>query len=166
MNVDRTVINGARLDDRSWVPWSPPCSNAEGPGELAASDPLHLVAVCDDGVYGGPPGVRLFFSSDGGTTFVPAPQALPPDDYGPCTSPVPGVVVMGTGQSDLMATFDGGRQWSDVYSAPDSGGWQYLGFTTTSQGVALEQNGTLLVTFDGGHRWAPVAFPSLPSSDT
>jgi photosystem II stability/assembly factor-like uncharacterized protein len=59
-----------------------------------------------------------------------------------------------------MATFDSGRQWSVVYGVPASGGWQYVGFTTAEQGVAIGQSGTLVMTYDGGHEWKPVQFPS------
>jgi len=55
-----------------------------------------------------------------------------------------------------MATFDGGRTWKavDHPSSPES--WRYIGFTTPRQGVAVEDDGTLLMTFDGGHDWSPV----------
>jgi len=52
---------------------------------------------------------------------------------------------------------------------PASQGIDYLGFTTTTQGVAIELEspicsnsgctspaGRLLMTHDGGHEWAPV----------
>jgi photosystem II stability/assembly factor-like uncharacterized protein len=164
INIDRTVINGARLHDGSWVPWNPPCQSSGGPGELAASDPDHLVAICDSGVYAGPAAVQSSFSSDGGSTFVPATHSLPQADYGPCASPSPGVIIIGSSaQGDLMGSFDGGEQWSPVYSSPTSQGWEYVGFTTTSQGVAIESNGTLVMTVDGGHDWAPVKFPTTSS---
>jgi photosystem II stability/assembly factor-like uncharacterized protein len=164
INVDRTVINGARLDNGSWVLWGPPCEDSGGPGELAASDPDHLVAVCDGGVYGGPAAVLIYSSRDGGSTFVPTAASLPQGDYGPCASPSPGVIVLGSsGQGALEASFDGGDNWSPVYNPPTSRGWQYVGFTTPTQGVAIESNGTLVMTFDGGHHWAPVNFPTTSS---
>lgn len=163
MNVDRTVIDGARLNDGSWSPWTPPCEESGGPGELAASDPNHLVAVCDGGVYGGPAAVLLYFSSNGGTTFVPSPQSLPQDDYGPSASPSPGVIILASGEGDLMGSFDGGAEWSPVYSRPIGEGWLYLGFTTARQGVAIDGDGTILMTFDGGHDWEPAQFPATSS---
>jgi photosystem II stability/assembly factor-like uncharacterized protein len=163
INVDRTVINGARLEGGSWVPWNPPCFTSGGPGELSASDALHLVAVCDAGVYAGPVSTTVSFSDDGGATFVPASQTLSSTDYGPIASPEPGVVVMG-GESGLIGTFDGGASWSVLYStqdtAPSTDGWSYVGFTTALQGVAIERPGTLLMTHDGGHVWVPVALPA------
>jgi len=38
-----------------------------------------------------------------------------------------------------------------------------VGFTTATQGVAIEGNGTLAMTFDGGHDWAPVKFSTTSS---
>jgi len=164
MNVDRTVIDGARLADGAWSPWTPPCEASGGPGELAASDPNHLVAVCDGGEYGGPAGVLTSLSTDGGSTFVPGPQSLPQDDYGPSASPSPGVIILASSeQGDLLGSFDGGEKWSPVYSPLSSEGWTYLGFTTSTQGVAIAEGGTMVMTFDGGHAWAPVRFPSTSS---
>ena len=161
INIDRLVINGAQLENGSWVPWNPPCTDSGGSGEVAAADPNDLVAVCDGGVYSGPADVSVSFSRDGGTTFVPAPETLPSNSYGPIASPTPGVVVMSpAGEGNLLATFDGGKQWSTVYGAPVSEGWEYVGFTTAEQGVAIGQSGALVMTYDGGHEWAPVQFPS------
>jgi hypothetical protein len=158
INVDRTVINGARLESGAWAPWTPPCSTSGGPGELAASDSIHLVAVCDAGVYAGPVGTMVSFSDNGGATFVPAPQTLSSAGYGPIASPRPDVVIMG-GQDDLMGTFDGGATWSALYPT-GMDGWTYVGFTTSLQGVAIQQSGPLLMTYDGGHEWAPVDLPA------
>ena len=161
MNVDRTVIDGVHLDNGLWTPWNPPCEDNAGPGELAASDPDHSVAVCEGGVYSGPAAVEMYSSSNGGATFVLAPHSLPQDDYGPCASPSPGVIIIGSsGQTDLIGSFDGGEQWSPEYSPPTGEGWQYVGFTTSTQGVAIQENGTVVMTFDGGHNWEPVNFPT------
>ena len=161
INLDRGIINGARLEDGSWIPWNPPCTESGGPGEVAAANPDDMVAVCDGGVYGGPAEVSVSFSTNGGSTFSPAPESLPQNRYGPVASPTPGVVVMSPDAAGgLMATFDGGRQWSTVYEAAGSEGWKYLGFTTAEQGVAIGQDGTLVMTYDGGHEWSPVQFPS------
>jgi hypothetical protein len=163
INVDRTVINGARLEGGSWVPWNPPCATSAGPGELAAPDSTHLVAVCDAGLYAGPVATTVSFSDNGGTSFVPAPQTLPSTDYGPIASPEPGAVVMGA-QSGLIGTFDGGASWSVLYPTQDTGagmdGWSYVGFTTGLQGVAIARPGTILMTYDGGHVWVPVTLPA------
>jgi hypothetical protein len=161
VEVDRTVVGGARLDDRGWIPWSPPCLSGGGPMSLAASDRLHLVAVCDEGEYSSsPPLVRVYSSSDGGSTFQLSPTSLPSLSFGLVASPAPGVAVMAESGGNLIASFDGYATWSTV--SPESSGrdWSYIGFTTSRQGVAIDGNGVLFMTLDGGHTWTPIHLPS------
>jgi hypothetical protein len=47
--VNRTVVDGARLQKGQWVRWKPPCDDAGTPAELAASTATDLVAFCTDG---------------------------------------------------------------------------------------------------------------------
>ncbi len=156
VEVDRTTIAGARLSNGAWQTWTPPCAQAEGPVSLTASDPLHLTAYCDGGLWGGPSAVTLDTSVNGGSSFVDTPVNFSVTVGGPIASPTPGVVVLGDNQnSDLMATFNGGQSWTAVYSGPENSGFSYLGFTTPTQGVAID-GGTLLMTFDGGRQWSPV----------
>jgi len=163
VNVDRTVIDGARLQQGAWVPWNPPCMTAVGPGEVAAPNTTDLVAVCDVGVWSNVhPRVTVSFSSNGGITFRPVVATLPSNAYGPVASPRPGVVVVGSSAGNgLLATFDEGSTWKVVYHQPTSQGCNYVGFTTAAQGVAIETDGTMLMTFNGGHRWSPVRFPRV-----
>jgi len=161
IDMDRGVLGGARLDDGAWVPWSPPCSQAGGPAVLAASDTIHLVAVCDEGLFASSTQVvRMYVSGDAGASFYPvsaAPPDFPPDSIG-LASPTPSVVIMGGNDGNLEGTFDGGATWSVVNHQPGSLTWLQVGFTTPSQGVAIDGKGTLLMTFNGGHGWAPVHF--------
>lgn len=165
IEVDRGVIGGARLDNGVWMRWDPPCSQVgspvTGPAVIAASDPVHLAAVCSGGEFTGPMVVLSYFSNDGGSTFQIATAWLPTSSFGPIASPAPGVVVMGSSTGDLLATFDGGATWKLVYhpSAPATCG--YVGFTTPDQGVAIEYPSALLMTFDRGLTWAPVTFPLI-----
>ncbi len=162
--VDRTVIAGASLVGGSWEPWTPPCAETTGPMYLAASDVENVAAVCPEGAYGGPTDqvqVGLFVSNNGGSTFVPSGETLPEDTFGPIATAGPGVVVMGVGGTGLLATFDGGAQWSTVYASSSEYAWQQVGFTTPTQGVAIDGDGTMLMTYDGGHQWYVVNFPSV-----
>jgi hypothetical protein len=64
-----------------------------------------------------------------------------------------------SGRDELLASFDGGVQWSVAYTGDIS----YLGFTSPSQGVGIVRTfgsatSTMITTFDGGHHWAPVSF--------
>ncbi len=65
----------------------------------------------------------------------------------------------GASAAALSASFDGGHTWQTVYAATPGATWAYLGFTSLTQGVAIESTGQgsqLLMTRDGGHAWAPV----------
>ena len=168
---DRTVVNGARLVDGSWVPWKPPCLDANGPATLAAA-PGSLVAVCDEGIWGSPPpiGIHAYLSTDG-TSFHRFGRAVPSESgsLAAVATPGPGVILVGgatTTHTALFATFDGGSTWRTVLSGAQYGQWTDLGFTTSSQGVAISGPGdrssaALLMTHDGGHSWHPVPLPPL-----
>jgi hypothetical protein len=175
---DRETSGAARLSaDGEWVPWTPPCTTVGNSfATPAASSSATLVAVCTMGGFAqglssqAPPGAKLgsswlYFSNDGGNTFVAGSELLWSryGDYGVLASPAPGVILLGrsAGKGALMASFDGGVHWHEVYRAQPF----YLGFTSASQGVALVgsplgANGTntMIMTFDGGHHWARVTF--------
>lgn len=172
VEVDRTVVGGARLVGDNWVPWDPPCLSVNGPMVLAAATSDDLAAICNEGVWGPPgpgPHTRLYLSSDGGATFREVETPVP---LGCCipavTSPAPGsVVASGTadgGVAVLLATFDAGATWTPVLSTGDRGPWAEVGFTSSKQGVAVSRGsdgklGELAMTFDGGHNWRRVTSP-------
>jgi hypothetical protein len=157
VEVDRVVVGGASLVDGSWQTWTPPCAQAEGPVWLTANDPLHVVAYCDGGLWGGTTAVTLDTSSDGGSTFQSRALPFPGTASGPIASPSTGEVVFGDNENDeLMTSFNEGQSWTTVYRGPPStSGWLYVGFTSPDQGVAIN-SGTLLMTFDGGSKWQPI----------
>ncbi len=67
------------------------------------------------------------------------------------------------GGDNLIGTFDPGAKWGVVNHQANSEAWLQVGFTTATQGVAIDSSGALLMTFDGGHNWAPVHFPPIQS---
>jgi hypothetical protein len=163
---NRTVVDGAHLVSGHWAPWMPACTGTGGFAALGASSASSLVALCQQGVWGGPqpPGVRAYFSNNGGTTFY-GRSALLPGDYDQTgnvvASPALGVVVTDTyakSRYELIETFNSAVSWATVATVP--GMISYLGFTSPSQGVAIAGTGKneLLMTFDGGRHWAPVTF--------
>jgi hypothetical protein len=176
LQVDRTVVGGARLVNGTWVAWTPPCASVVGPAVLAASSPTELVAACDVGLWSTPQGEHLYVSHDGGTTFTESGTPVPLDQTAEIANPAAGsVVVAGTTSqgSAIVGSFDGGLTWQTMLTSGLSGSqapmFTYLGFTTSTQGVAitasgagtangLQQVGTLLMTRDGGHTWVAVAF--------
>lgn len=165
VQVDRTVIGGARLVNGRWTSWTPPCATVVGPAALAASSPSDLVAACDVGLWGGtaPPAERLYVSRDGGGSFSAVPGNVVPTGGGSVVgvaSRVAGSVVVASGGS-LYASSDGGATWAVSFHGQETS-WRDLGFTTASQGVAVgsgsQMTPVLLMSGDGGHHWSAVRF--------
>ena len=177
---DRTVVGGVLTTGSGrWSAWTPPCARANGTAALAASSPTVLVAVCNEGAWG-PPGNLpagvtstpsrqwIFRSTDGGVSFQ-AVKAVPADPTGftadlIAASPSPATVVLGGsagGNHVMLTSSDGGTTWRISYQASTVTQWKDLGFTTTTQGVAIgtsSSGSVLLMTRDGGQHWSPVSF--------
>jgi hypothetical protein len=173
---DRGTTGSAQLEDGRWVNWTPPCFAVGHSFSIpAASSPSDLVASCVIGGFAyplstsAPPGatlgsIWLYFSTNGGASFTAGPEIAASLGFlGVLASPTNGVVLadaMGAGGHDeLLASFDGGLQWSVVYT----GDIAYLGFTSPTQGVGIVRafqsaTSTMIMSFDGGHSWAPVSF--------
>jgi hypothetical protein len=168
VQVDRTVVGGARFEDDRWSGWQPPCTTGGGGLYLAAATATSLAAVCTDGQWGNfPQRVVVSFSSNAGTTFTLArTQPGVVEAFG-AASPMPGELVIATGGVNgnvvLIATYNDGASWEKVFGTISYSFEADLGFTSSSQGVAIlgsgaGPGGALLMTFDGGHNWTPVAF--------
>jgi hypothetical protein len=168
VQVDRTVLDGARLVRTGWSAWRPPCETGGGGLYLAAATATSLAAVCTDGQWANfPTRVVVSFSSNAGATFSTARRQPAMEIAGGAASPRPGDVVIWTvdarGNVALVATFNGGASWVNVFGTTTEQGVTDLGFTSASQGVAVLSNdagtsGEVLMTFDAGHRWAPMPF--------
>lgn len=169
IEVDRTVVGGARLAAGEWQAWQPPCLDANGPATLAAATERGVLAACDVGVWSTPTGVHLYASADGGTTFVEAAAKPPVSGLDGVAASGPGssaIVVAGSLSgvgSALVASFDGGRTWAATYTLKGAGSFSDVGFTTADQGVAITTSGVgegrLLMTRDGGRSWSAVSIP-------
>jgi hypothetical protein len=167
VEVNRTVLGGARFGKVGWLPWQPPCGTGGGGLLLAAATATNLAAVCSDGEWTNlPPRVVVAFSSNSGSTFSPA--ALQPGlvQAVNAASPAPGAVVIATGAGQnvvFTATYNTGATWEKVFASTTDDYTAFIGFTSASQGVAiLDDDGgttaTLMMTFNGGRSWAPVPF--------
>ncbi|MGD1034240.1 MAG: hypothetical protein ABR977_07395 [Candidatus Dormibacteria bacterium] len=160
---DRTVVGGALLQSGSWSSWTAACSTEQGAAALAASSSQDLMAVCDVGAYSGAsPTEVAFVSTNGGAGFSALSTDLPSGCQGSTTlaSPSTSVAAAGCG-AGIVATFNGGGSWGTVYAGGSGSTIAYVGFTTTTQGVAIatasgSDTGTLLMTRNGGESWAVV----------
>lgn len=164
LQVDRVVVDGARLAGGSWVGWTPPCADVVGPAVLGASSASDLVAACDVGAWATPKGVHLYASSDGGTTFQEVGASIPLTGLAGITTSGPAVVLVngsGATGASVVGSFDGGRTWATVLASGEKA-LTDLGFTTATQGVVVAPYDTtsagLYMTRDGGHTWSAVTF--------
>jgi photosystem II stability/assembly factor-like uncharacterized protein len=167
LTVNKVVTGGAMLSQGgTWDPWTPPCEQANGPAALAAASPSNLVALCDEGIWGTPEAgttvgsTWLYTSSNAGKTFTRVSR-LPGTNAGGVTTPAAAAsTIVASDSAGIVATFDGGQTWSTVH--PTTSDVVYIGFTTETQGLAIEQStgsgAQMLMTRDGGHSWAPVSF--------
>jgi hypothetical protein len=170
VDVDRTVVGGARLVDGLWRPWTPPCVDAGGDTDLAATSALDLVAVCNEGIWGGgvsTPVTRSYTSSDGGLTFVRRTVVAQVSAVREVAVSALGHVVLNAltpppaEGNALLATSNFGASSSTVRRSTDlNSGFVELGFTSPNQGVVIETDqtadtATLLMTFDAGRHWSP-----------
>jgi photosystem II stability/assembly factor-like uncharacterized protein len=167
IEVDRTVVGGARLGGGQWSQWTPPCRNAGGDAQVDASTTTALFAVCNEGVWtGGPPITHAYVSTDGGGSFTQSRAAVPVGNADELASPSAQVAVVaghsnGGGIDELLLTTDGGASWKVVFKGAGTGVANDLGFTTALQGVVVvvdQGSASLLMTTDGGASWAPVRF--------
>lgn len=168
VEVDRTVVDGARLSGSEWTSWTPPCKSSNGPASLAAASDTTLVAACNVGLWSNPSGVHYYTSADGGSSFRSVGGRLPVADLqeiaaAPSTATVVVAGSIGAGTA-LVASFDGGTTWSTVLPAAGGTSISNLGFTTADQGVAIVASdggaSALVMTRDGGRTWQSVALGS------
>src|SRR5215831_7707613 len=100
---------------------------------------------------------RVYFSSDGGTTFVPATAPLPESFVALVANPSPSTFVL-VRRNALLRSLDAGITWKVVKTLPSTVEWQQLIFVTSSHGEAIASNGQLFRTSDAGLQWSLVSF--------
>ena len=160
IEVDRVVVAGARLSPTTghWSAWTPPCKNVNGPATLAAWGPTDLIASCDEGVWGSPPGpgTAVYTSHDAGATF----QRYAAPVFGAVAADDPNNAVIIASQKASAQSTDGGRSWQTAAGLiDDPSGASDLGFTTDSQGFVIFGDGQMLMTYDAGATWSAVTRP-------
>lgn len=149
----------------TWVRHSDPCGGRDGQENdaIAVSTELggSVVALCEP--RGGAAGAFVMVTTDDGAHWRRA---------GSPGAPLRGLAVTAAtsadwyvaglrgGSSVLLASFDAGRSWQTVRSAPAPSGVDraFVGFETASVGRYFSEPQTLWSTTDAGRQWSPYTF--------
>jgi photosystem II stability/assembly factor-like uncharacterized protein len=141
------------------------CPGDDGIASLGAFSASRVTVLC-----AGQPGLGstpkvLLVSANGGTTYTKTGNPPSAGDAGVLAQPAPGQVFVATssGATWLYVSDDSGRHWRTNLQLDDGGkGWGDFGFTTATQGVALEGTPALgshlYMTYNAGRTWHRVHF--------
>jgi len=163
-------ILGGRLyattNGSSWVKESFTC-----PGELmgltsvGAYSATRISLLCSGNPGLGSTEKAVYVSTDGGAHFTKAGTPGSGGDGGLLAEPTPQHLFIATasGATWLYVSTNGGRTWHNNLTLIDGGlGWYDFGFTTATQGVAVEGEPALgshlWITWNAGKKWHKVTF--------
>jgi photosystem II stability/assembly factor-like uncharacterized protein len=148
-----------------WVRLSLRCPSPLGLASVAAYNARRVSALCSGDVALGSSGKVLYTSGDAGVHFTKAGDVPLGGDGGVLAQPGPRHLFVATssGATWLYESTDGGKRWTVPLSFGDGGkGWADFGFTTATQGVAVEgtpaEGSHMYMTTDGGAHWHKVTF--------
>jgi photosystem II stability/assembly factor-like uncharacterized protein len=148
----------------SWAREPVPCGTF-GVDSLASYDTQQVTLLCGGSAGMGSSGKVLYSSHNSGASFTRVGQAPLGGIGGILAQPQPGYVFIATssGATWIYASSNGGRTWQTVLTLPDGGaGWSDFGFTTATQGVAVEGRpdigSHLYMTRDNGRSWSRARF--------
>jgi len=164
------IILGNRLyatqNGSSWAKEPFRCPRGSGITGVAAYSASQITVLCT-----GEPGLGsttklVYASSNGGAHFTKAGTAPRGGDGGLLAEPTPRhlFIAAASGATFIYVSTDRGRHWRTAKSLDDGGlGWNDFGFTTATQGVAVEGTsafGTthLWLTRNSGRSWHKVTF--------
>ena len=164
------IILGGRLyaspTGQNWAREPVSCGSGYGMVSAAAYSTQQLTLLCVGDPAMGSAGKVLLASSDGGTRFTRT--GVPPlggDNFDQLAQPTAGHIFIATfsGATWLDVSGNGGRTWSQALRLLDGGlGWSDFGFTTPSQGAAIEgnpaQGSRMYMTWDAGLAWHALEF--------
>jgi photosystem II stability/assembly factor-like uncharacterized protein len=164
------VILGGRLyatqNGSRWTKEGFACRAGYGIASVGAYSAKQITLLCAGDAGLGSTRKVLYASSDGGAQFTKAGSPPRGGDGGLLADPTPRhvLVASASGATFIYASTDGGRHWRTAKSLDDGGlGWNDFGFTTATQGVAVEGTsafGTthLWLTRNAGRTWQTVKF--------
>jgi hypothetical protein len=124
---------------------------------LAASGASGLDLLCTGPAAGGQQRKTIYASKDGGRSWQPAGQAPAAGTATFLSGSPSGALVLATNLG-IEVSADGGATWVAAGGTMPSGGFTYVGMTTSTQGVAVPADPAqraIWFTYDGGSTWLP-----------
>jgi photosystem II stability/assembly factor-like uncharacterized protein len=163
------IILGDRLyasqTGSSWVRESFKCPANLAISSVGAYDSRHITLLCSGNAALGSTEKVLFASANGGRHFTKV--GTPPNggDGGLLAEPTTSHLFVATSSAAtwLYVSTNGGRHWRTSLFLGDGGkGWSDFGFTTPTQGVAIEgrpsSGSKMFLTRNTGQTWHKVKF--------
>jgi photosystem II stability/assembly factor-like uncharacterized protein len=154
---------------QSWVREPVSCPPDYGMVSAAAASTQQVTLLCAGNSGMGSQGKILYSSADGGASFSLA--GTPPlggDQEKLLAEPTAQHIFLATSSAATMlyVSGDGGRTWTTALYLRDGGlGWSDFGFTTPTQGAAIEHpanpasgTSTMYMTWDAGQTWHQITF--------
>ncbi len=163
------IILGNRLYSTQtgarWVKDSVRCPASWGMASVGAYSAHRITLLCSGEPAAGSTLKKLYASADAGIRFTVVGGVPMGGGGGLLAEPTARHLFVATssGATWLYASTDGGRHWHEGLTLDDGGlGWSDFGFTTASQGVALEGTPALgshlWLTRNAGRTWHKVSF--------
>lgn len=163
------IILGSRLYSSQagsgWVQDSVTCPRYLVPVSVGAYSSRQITLLCVGDPAMGSTLKVLYSSSDGGIHFTRVGDVPLGGDGGLLAEPTPAHLFVATssGATWLYVSTNGGRSWHQRLWLADGGkGWSDFGFTTATQGVAVEGRPALgsrmFLTKNAGATWQAVTF--------
>jgi hypothetical protein len=168
------IILGGRLygtqTGQSWVREPATCPPGYAMASTAAASTQQVTLLCTGNSGMGQQGKILYSSADGGTTFtLTGTPPLGGDQFEQLAEPTAQHIFLATYSAAtwLDMSGDGGTTWSTALRIDDGGlGWSDFGFTTPTQGAAIEghpgnpvnETSTMYMTRDAGQSWHQITF--------
>jgi photosystem II stability/assembly factor-like uncharacterized protein len=168
------IILGGRLygtqTGQSWVQEPVTCTPPYAMASTAAYSTQQLTLLCAGDPAMGTEGRTVYASVNGGASFsLMSTFAGPGDQFNLLAEPTAQHIFLATSSAAtwLDVSGDGGTTWNTALTINDGGlGWSDFGFTTPTQGVAIEGhpgnpvNGTstMYMTLDAGQTWHQITF--------
>jgi photosystem II stability/assembly factor-like uncharacterized protein len=165
------IFIGSRLyatsTGTSWFRVQLPCDRARKlfADSVAAFDTHRITLLCTGLPAAGTTAKVVYASGNGGHSFSRAGTAPSGGDGGVLAEPAPAhiFIASSSGATFIYVSRNGGRTWQTSLFLADGGkGWNDFGFTTATQGIAVEGvpaiGSHLYLTRNGGRTWRRIRF--------